>query len=151
MNVGGASRRFLSYPAVMVAPRLGFAYRLTPFMVFRGGWGVFIAPNNDSSFQQFGFNTTTAMVNSLDNNLTAYNRLSNPFPNGLSLPLGSKGGLLTSVGQSISAASAPIGSVPNFKDGLAQQFSLGFQFVLPWSLSLETSYVGNLSQRLTDQ
>ena len=52
-------------------------------------------------------------------------------------------------GQSILGASAPIGTVPDFKLGFAQQFSTGFQLVLPGAISLEASYVGNLSQRLT--
>jgi len=39
--------------------------------------------------------------------------------------------------------------VPEFSHGLSQQFSLGFQFALPWNISLESSYVGNVSQRLT--
>jgi hypothetical protein len=134
----------------MYAPRIGFAYRVTDRMVWRGGWGIFYVPNNMSNFNQLGFSLNTLMVSSIDGSLTPADRLSNPFPNGLSQPPGSKGGLLTAVGQSLNpVVTAPIGAVPNFKDGLSQQFSTGFQFALPGSISLETSYVANRSQRLT--
>jgi hypothetical protein len=89
------------------------------------------------------------MVTSLDNNLTSFNRLSNPFPSGVSVPPGSAGGLLTGVGKSINGGLAAIGSVPNFKDAMNQQFSMGFQFVLPAQISFETSYVGNNVQHLS--
>lgn len=150
LNTNGAGRGHLSLPALMYAPRFGFAYRVSNFMVWRGGWGIFYAPNNMLNFNQLGFSLNTQMITSLDGNLTPYNTLSNPFPNGLSQPLGSKAGLLTAVGQALNpVTTAPIGSVPNFKDGLSQQFSTGFQFALPGNISLETSYVGNRSQRLT--
>jgi hypothetical protein len=90
------------------------------------------------------------MVTSLDNNLTPFNMLRNPFPSGLSQPPGSAGGLLTGVGQSISAGVASPGNfLPNFLPGLNQEFSQGFQMVLPGELSIQASYVGNLAQRLT--
>jgi hypothetical protein len=134
----------------MYAPRIGFAYRVTNRMVWRGGWGIFYAPNNMLNFSQLGFSLNTQMVTSVDGNLTPADRFSNPFPNGLSRPLGAAGGLLTAVGQALNpVTTAGIGQVPKFKDGLSQQFSTGFQFALPGSLSLEASYVGNRSQRLT--
>jgi Carboxypeptidase regulatory-like domain len=149
LNTNGAPRGNLNMPAIMWAPRVGFAYRVTNFMVWRGGYGTFYVSNNQSNFFQTGFSLPTLMVTSLDNNVTPFNRLSDPFPNGLSQPVGSAGGLLTAVGQSITAPTAQIGSVRDFKDGLSQQFSMGFQFALPGQISVETSYVGNRSQRLT--
>src|SRR5262249_25167424 len=101
------------------------------------------------NFFQSGFSLPTLMVTSLDNNVTPFNRLSDPFPNGLSQPLGAKGGLLTAVGQSVTAPFASIGSVRKFKDGLSQQFSMAVQFPLPCQISLEIGYVGNRSQHLT--
>ncbi len=89
------------------------------------------------------------MVTSLDNNLTPFNRLANPFPNGLNDPPGAAGGLLTGVGQRITAGRAGENLVPDFKHGYSQQFSLGFQFVLPGAISMEASYVGNLSGNQT--
>ena len=136
-------------PALLWAPRLGFAYRTTNWMVVRGGYGIFYIPNNTSNYRLDGFSLATEMVTSLDNNLTPFNRLANPFPNGLTSPPGAAGGLLTGVGQRITAGRAGENLVPDFKHGYSQQFSLGFQFVLPGAISTEASYVGNVSRNLT--
>ena len=88
------------------------------------------------------------MITSLDNNLTPFHRLSDPFPNGLNTPPGASGGLMTGVGQSLTAGRAEAVSVPKYLNGMSQQFSTGFQFVLPAQISVDASYVGNVSQRL---
>ena len=148
LGVGGAPAGNLAMPAIDLAPRFGFAYRATNFMVVRGGYGIFYVPNLLSNYQQAGFSQQTPMTTSLDNNLTPYNHLANPFPSGLVLPSGSSLGLLTGLGQSLTVGGAPIGQVPPFYAGLSQQFSLGLQFALPAKMSLDVSYVGNNSQRL---
>ncbi len=149
LGVSNTPRGYLSVPALYEEPRFGFAYRISNRIVWRGGYGIFIAPNNDSNFQNSGFSLSTAMVTSLDNNLTPFNKLSNPFPSGVTTPPGATGGVLTGVGQSVTGGLATLGSVPNFKDGLDQQFSTGFQFVLPGQVSLQTSYVGNNAQHMS--
>jgi hypothetical protein len=149
LNEGGAPRGHLDMPAVLWAPRFGFAYRTTDWMVVRGGYGMFYIPNRLENYRLDGFSLATQMVTSLDGNLTPFNRLANPFPNGLNTPPGADGGLLTGVGQSISAGRVGDSLVPDFKHGLSQQFSLGFQFVLPGAISAEAGYVGNISRNLT--
>lgn len=149
LNEDGAPRGHLDMPAALWAPRFGFAYRTTDWMVVRGGYGIFYIPNNTENYRLDGFSLATQMVTSLDDELTPFNRLANPFPNGLNTPPGAAGGLLTGVGQSISAGRAGEKLVPEFKHGLSQQFSLGFQFVLPGAISAEASYVGNVSRNLT--
>ena len=149
LNVGGTPRGHLSMPAVLFGPRFGYAYRVNNRMVWRGGYGVFYVPNNLNNFRQVGFSLATQMISSLDNNLTPFNTLSNAFPNGLVQPPGAANGLLTAAGQSITTNAAPIGSLPDFRLGLSQQFAMGFQFVLPAQISLETSYAGNVSQHLS--
>ena len=137
-------------PAATFAPRAGYAYRLTNRLVARGGYGIFFVPNIISNYRLDGFSLTTRMVTSLDNNLTPFDTLRNPFPSGLSQPLGSAGGLLTGVGQSITTSVlSPGNPLPGFKPGLSQEFSQGFQIVLPGELSIQANYVGNLAQRLT--
>jgi hypothetical protein len=148
LGANGAPGGYLAVPALYYEPRFAFAYRISNRIVWRGGYGLFIAPNNNSNFQTNGFSLQTQMVTSLDNNLTPFNTLANPFPGGVALPPGASGGLLTGVGKSINAGLAAIGSVPDFKDAMNQQFSMGFQFVLPGQVSLETSYVGNNVQHL---
>jgi len=46
-------------------------------------------------------------------------------------------------------AALPGNFLPDFRPGLTQEFSQGFQMVLPGELSIQASYVGTLSQRLT--
>lgn len=149
LNEDGAPRGHLDMPALLWAPRFGFAFRTTDWMVVRGGYGVFYIPNNTENYRLDGFSLATQMVTSLDNNLTPFNRLANPFPSGLINPPGAAGGLLTGVGQSITAGRAGENLVPDYKHGLSQQFSLGFQFVLPGAISTEVGYVGNVSRNLT--
>ena len=150
LAVDNTPREHLNMPSAIWAPRFGYAFRVTDWMVNRGGYGIFYVPNNISNYRLDGFSLATQMVTSLDNNLTPFNTLRNPFPNGLVQPPGTGGGLLTGVGQSITANGIEAGAVlPRFRHGLTQQFSQGFQTVLPGELSIQASYVGSLSQRLT--
>ncbi len=148
-GVGNEPRGYVNMAPIQSEPRFGYAYRISNRIVWRGGWGLYYIPLNIDYFQNTGFTSVTQMVTSLNGNLTPYNTLSNPFPNGLSVPTGSSNGLLTSVGQSITAGVASANGVPNFLHGLSQQYSMGFQFLLPGNVSLETSYAGNDSQHLT--
>ena len=149
LGTGSDPRSYVNLAPIQTEPRFGFAYRVSNKIVWRGGYGLFYVPVNIDYYQNTGFTTTTQMVNSLDGNLTVYNPLSNPFPNGLSIPSGSSGGLLTAVGQTITAGVAGPNGAPNYLHSLSQQYSMGFQFVLPGNVSLETSYAGNDSQHLT--
>lgn len=149
VGVNGAPRGAFDTETLNFAPRFGFATRLTNFMVWRGGFGLYYVPNNLANYAMDGFSTQTNMVTSLDGNLTPYNTLSNPFPNGQTQPVGAAGGLLTDIGHSMTEGVIASGALPAFKNGLSEQFSTGFQFVLPARVSIETSYVGNVSQRLT--
>jgi hypothetical protein len=149
LGANGAPSGYLSVPTLYEEPRFGYAYRITNRFVWRGGYGIFIAPNNQGGIQNNGFSLSTAMITSLNNNVTPYNTLSNPFPSGVTVPPGANGGLLTALGTSVTGGLASIGSVPAFKDAMNQQFSMGFQFVVPGQISLETSYVGNNVQHLT--
>ncbi len=143
-------REHLNMAGVLWAPRIGYAYRLTNWIVARGGYGIFYSPNVVSNYRLDGFSLATQMVTSLDNNLTPFNTLSNPFPSGLSRPPGAASGLLTGVGQSVTAGGASPGNLlPDYKHGMNQQFSQGFQFVLPGDFSVQAAYVGAMVQRIT--
>ena len=149
LNVDGSPRGNLAMPALLYAPRFGFAYRVNDWMVWRGGWGIFFTPNNLGELRNDGFSLATNMITSIDGNLTPYHRLRDPFPSGLTNPPGAATGLLTAVGKSITGGAYGPEKVPDYLHGLSQQFSMGFQFVLPWQISVDASYVGNDSQRLT--
>jgi hypothetical protein len=151
LNSDGAPRGNYRTNVLLYAPRLGFAYRLTNRLVWRGGYGIFYDPLtlDNASVTTSGFSLATRMVSSLDNYLTAYHRLANPFPAGLTTPPGAAGGLRTGVGQSVTATGARVGAAPHYREALSQQFSMGFQFVLPGQVSLAASYSGNVSQRIS--
>jgi Carboxypeptidase regulatory-like domain len=121
-------------------PRFGFAYQLKEKLVLRGGAGLYYgAPNNDA-FQTAGFSTSTNIVNSLDGGRTPIaNVLSNPYPNGISVPTGSSAGTLTFAGKNNNWFDA------NALTPKVWSFSLGFQYQVNQFSTLEASYVGSRS------
>lgn len=124
-------------------PRIGFAYLLKEKLVMRGGWGLyFVNPNND--YLQFrGFQVTTPVVGSLDGNRTGVEGLlNNPFPTGVAVPAGAGGGLSTFLGRDPSFVNT------GFQVPYVHQYSLGFQYQLPWESRVELSYVGNRTRKL---
>lgn len=126
-----------------VQPRLGFAYLLKDKLVMRGGWGLyFVNPNND--YMQFnGFSISTPIINSNDGGRTPIGDiLSNPFPSGIAKPPGASGGASTFLGRGFNFVN------PQFQVPYVHQFSLGFQYQLPWESKLEISYVGNRTLKL---
>lgn len=59
-------------------PRVGFAYRLRPNTVIRGGFGRF-TQSSDIKGGQNGFSVTRPFTRSIDSDLTPYDTLANPF------------------------------------------------------------------------
>jgi hypothetical protein len=83
-----------------VQPRIGFAYKIGPNTVIRGGFGrfaqaSFITPGSN------GFSRTTALNATTDNYRTYYDTLDNPFRDGIFAPTGAALGPLTNLGQGI--------------------------------------------------
>ncbi len=136
------------------APRLGFAYQLTPETVVRGGAGIYYGMNVATNYQYVGtafrkdgnvyftkngFNCTTG--NKAD---CQYATLEDPFPAGLPAPQGTKYGSLAEWG------------FPNQNDlGTTEarnaeiyQWSLGVQRLLPWQLVVSADYSANRSTHL---
>ncbi|MBL0157914.1 MAG: TonB-dependent receptor [Bryobacterales bacterium] len=146
LTFAGVSQRsrLLDLPRTNFQPRIGFAYQLTPKTILRGGYGLFVASIgvNYSNTNLTGFSQTTPIQASLDNGITFVATNANPFPNGLIAPAGSKGGLMTNIGQGISffpdARSNPY----------SQRWSFGIQQELPFKVMMENSYVGNRNTRL---
>jgi hypothetical protein len=125
------------------APRVGFAYSLDNKTVLRGGYGIFFLPRNiqgngDGAVEAV---RTTTMVNSLDNNITPYDTLSNPYPQGILPPLNDRNPL-ANVGSSIAAPEY------GFRNGYTQTWSFGVQRQIPWHLILDAHYWGSKSTRL---
>lgn len=124
------------------APRFGFAFKLRPGTILRGGAGIFYNPAGSEGVmlrrhRQLPFGP----INTVDINQFVANprRVSDglpPIPN------------LTFE----SAVANPVGSFlgvdPNFRSGIAQQYNLQIQQQLPKELVFKVGYVGNMGRRL---
>lgn len=145
-----ASRQFLT-DWNNFGPRLSIAYQATPKTVIRTGYGIFytsfvgtavgvVAGSN-------GFLTTTAWVSSLDG-VTPLNYLSNPYPQGLQRPAGSSNGLLTNVGQAITANRDGAHDRGN-RVGYMQQWNFNLQREV-LGIVVEAAYIGSKGTKLYD-
>jgi Carboxypeptidase regulatory-like domain/TonB dependent receptor len=137
-GVNGVPRGVVDTTYDHFAPRIGFAYQATSKLVARGGYGMFWAPERGLlEPAATGFTQANSMIASLNNGLTPYNTISNPFPQGLIQPSGSSLGLETGLGTGISAQQR------NVFQGYAQQWNFTLQYS-PWANWLiEGAYLGN--------
>lgn len=140
-GIAGASRYQRDLNWNDFGPRIGFAYQATQKTVVRGGFGIMYVPIT-VSLSRTGYLNDTPMVTSLDGGLTPRDRLSNPFPTGLTPPTGSKDGLLTGIGTAIT------GQLKDAQRGYTEQWNFTIQHQ-PWSgWLLEAAWVGNHGVRL---
>ena len=119
-----------------IQPRFGFAYQWNEQTVIRGGVGRYFL-NPTTVAERLGFQSRSNATVSLTGGQTSLFNFSNPFPNGLIIPQGSAGGLLTFLGQGFNFLN------PNFKIPQVWQYSFGFQRQLPFRTTIEISYVGS--------
>jgi len=124
-------------------PRVGLAWHPMNKTVVRAGYGLsYVATFTPSGTQ--GFSYSTPFNATPDGGITfSGNFLQNPYPTGILTPTGSKAGLSTFLGQSISFVDQGR-VIPR-----VHQFSVGVQRELPMRTVLEVSYVGSRSQELT--
>lgn len=124
------------------APRLGFAYRLRPGTVIRGGGGIFFTPaGSESVLMRRHRQLPYGPINALDINQFVANprRVSDGLP---PIPtLTAESAVRNPVGNFLGVAS-------NFVSGYAQQFNLQVQHQLPLELVFKIGYVGNLGRKL---
>jgi hypothetical protein len=124
-----------------VAPRFGFAYLATKDTVVRGGVGLFTAPIdgawfNGNGLPLSGWQGVSNWVSSLDG-VTPLNPFANQFPDGFTLPTGSSLGLLTQVGQTLTAMNR------NRPSSYAEQWNIDVQRTLPGDVLLDVAYTGS--------
>jgi len=133
-----------------LGPRFGFAYRLRPKTVLRGGYGLFYsltkggaAGTGAGGFQGFS-NEPGWFYTYQGDGATPWGRLSDPWPIvGPAYPPGRSLGLLTNIGL---GASGPIRSwnITPYE----QTWSLGIQHELPWGVLIDAAYVGKKGTKL---
>ena len=133
------NRQLWSQPALTWLPRVGLAYQLNDKTVIRTGFGIFYDTIgvNRSPVLQTGFTATTPIIPSYDNGLTFVANNENPFPNGLSAPVGAAGGLTTNLGQSLTVY--PVSRLQPY----SQRWSFDIERTLPAGFLVDVGYVGN--------
>jgi outer membrane receptor protein involved in Fe transport len=121
------------------APRLGVSYQIIPKTVIRAAYGLFYLPITglSSRLGQTGFSINSAMTTSSDGGLTPLNTISNPYPAGIALPVGSTQGPLTGLGTSVSANPRSLGG------GYSQQWSFDIEREFAGKWLLQVGYTGN--------
>lgn len=130
-----------------LAPRFGFAYRITGKSVIRGGYGMYYGNSlgRIRSVLGPGYSADTSWNISLDSHFTQYASLSNPFPDGITEPPGSKQGLATFIGKAISGAPIREWNITPYY----QQWSFSAQQQFPADSVLEIAYSGSHGVHLT--
>jgi hypothetical protein len=141
VGVNGVSRYQTDPDKTNVAPRVGFAYRLSNKTVVRGGGGLFYAPITGigtaaAGFGTSGFSTTTSLVSSLDG-VTPLNFLRDPYPSDTNKPSGSSLGSATLLGQPIDFFDR------HYPVPYTEQWNFNVQQVLPGNFLLEAGYAGS--------
>jgi hypothetical protein len=141
-GVGGVSTGNWDSHPLDFAPRFGFAYNLKDATMFRGGYGIFYSNSwgngrNNNAMPQTGFTCSTPVANTLDNGLTPYAVLSNPFPTGFCTATGSSTGLLTNLGQTLYFLDR------NAKQPYVQTWNFDIQRKLPMNTVGEVAYSGS--------
>ena len=124
------------------APRFGFGYALNDATVIRGGYGIFYSNSwgngrNNNAMPQLGFVCSTPSPASLDNGLTPFATLSNPFPSGLCNATGNSAGLLTNLGQTLYVLDR------NAPQPYVQTWNFDVQRRLPGDALIEAAYSGS--------
>ncbi|MCL5006219.1 MAG: TonB-dependent receptor [Acidobacteria bacterium] len=123
-------------------PRFGFAYRFWHDTVLRGGYGIIYGQMFGNPGAAPGFSQTTGMLTSVQTGIP-FNTLTNPFPDGILLPVGNANGLATGIGQGISQIAYPNMNIPR-----TQQYSLSIQHQFRHNWLASASYVGSYIDRL---
>ncbi len=145
-----ADQRFQTAPDnVDLAPRIGLAYKITPRIVARAGYGIFYLMGFGTATQggpaagTDGYTVTTNWVNTRGGDgITPQDLLANPYPSGVNRAVGSSLGLLTQAGSDVIAFQR------SHPTGYVQNYSFDLQFELAKTAMLEVGYSGNGGRKL---
>ncbi|MEX2264281.1 MAG: TonB-dependent receptor [Bryobacteraceae bacterium] len=122
------------------APRAGFAYSVTDKMVLRGGYGIYWLPLSIARRENLVEATATGIspfLGSLDGGRTPYRVLSNPFPDGITQPVGRNPNFQDLLGGQVISTTLPTG-----ERAYTQQWNFNVQQNLAGNAMVEVGYVG---------
>jgi len=132
-----------------IQPRFGFAWQYDHLTVIRGGYGIYYSQPRSgvtgvAPYGAQGFNQYTSVIPTYKNDgATPYLHLSNPYPNGLIQPPGSKLGLMNDVGY---GSTGPLRNVTNTP--YEQSWSFGVERQVPYNIFLTALYAGKKGTHL---
>jgi len=127
------------------APRISIAYSPSSKLVVRSGFGLFYS--SEIQFGDYqglpltGFSQSTPFLGTIDG-VTPKDLLSNPFPGGLLPPTGKQDGVLTNLGQDITAP------LRGRASPYVEQWTASLQYQAPGNTVLQAAYVGNHGVKL---
>ena len=146
VGVDGNSRHQYQQDNNNLAPRLGLAYQLGQKTVIRAGYAHIFGPSNQAAqgtVGPFGFRIEYPWQTTIDNGLTPFNLLRNPYPQGFRELPGAADGLLTQAGANLQSV------LQDTVTPWSQQWNLNIQRELPWQVSFEAAYVGTRGLQLS--
>jgi hypothetical protein len=142
-GIGGQPETLWNTAKTNFMPRIGLAYSMNNKTVVRASYGIFYAfmGVRRGDVIMTGFSNTTNLVPTLDGvNFIA--RIHNPFPDGITEPVGAAMGVNTFLGQGVSFFE------PNLRTPYNQRWTFGIQRELPGRTTLELNYAGSRGTRL---
>jgi hypothetical protein len=136
------------------APRIGFAYNIFKDTVIRGGYGMLYAPSvqeaggTSGSIGTDGFTYSSALNTTLNNGTTFIASLSNPFPSGVQLPLGTVAGPISGINTDLGGG---VGSYfIAYMNPVVQQWNFNIQQQVKGNWLIQVGYLGSKGQHLPD-
>ncbi len=132
------------------SPRVGVAYMLTPSTVIRTGYGIFWLPIDVNLFSEPDHDSinaiTESMNTSLNNGITPFNVLSNPFPGGIIPPPQRNADPNRALyGQTV------LTQIPQNPLGYAQQWNFDIQKQFGPNFLIDAGYAGSKGTHLPIQ
>ncbi len=140
-----SQQRRAAIDANNIAPRFGFAYKASGKTVVRGGLGVYygVSPATNTQYIGPAFRSTAIWQPTQDFGFSSHATLSNPYPDGVPLPQGTRYGSANLWGYESSSA-----LFREFRNAEIYQWSLGVQREVAAEMVLEVGYSGSRSTHL---